>query len=599
MLDGSFYPIRPTKIALDSSMRAGVALTFSFGFLAFAACGDQAAPPPDAGAPPKLEIVAPGDQIGLAPGDAQMLTVKLVDGGGVPIGGAPVSWKLTGPQGGTGGSTLSAATSATAGDGTATNTLTAGPARVDFEVTASSGTAAQATFFISVSANGFTTIDVTTVHQGARHDVDHVELRAYRGAMDCASLDPDALPASTLAPRQATAFGMTTEWAQLPAGDAYTIVAWGAHAVSMRAISFGCAQVLASQVAPGQLAMQLAVADRPLAIGTWTVSTTLDLAPAAQAETAAGLDRPWRVLACPVGAGQLALDWLVDAIANDGALDGVTVNPTGAALAIENARGALGTDGCRAADKGTQPSLDAKVEAAIAAGTFPSGATRVNLITARTDMLGTAGLTSTIAPAGAATFTHTLEMLTAPNYSIDLLASARPVVAATAAWSYDGKALVLGAHAFTARLGSALGDGFAQTAVAGAGLPAPGAGDTLGTTLFGSAKEGSLTGCPAIDAIVCPAASLAAGCTSAACAPAAAGLDGGLTAWWRALDGTALDLSLSGTANTGDADGDLVLDPVSGGLWSATLTPAALAPIATTGTWTSTSATPRPPPAGP
>jgi hypothetical protein len=161
------------------------------------------------------------------------------------------------------------------------------------------------------------------------------------------------------------------------------------------------------------------------------------------------------------------------------------------------------------------------------------------------------------------------------------------VVAATAAWSYDGKVLVLGAHGFTARLGSALGAAFAAGPLATAGLGDPAA---LGQALFASVKAGTPTGCAALDAIVCPAAGLAGGCASAACPTAAAGLDGGMTAWWTALDGTALDLTWSGTANTADADGDLVLDPVGGGLWSATLTPATLAPIATSGTWTSTAA---------
>jgi hypothetical protein len=222
-------------------------------------------------------------------------------------------------------------------------------------------------------------------------------------------------------------------------------------------------------------------------------------------------------------------------------------------------------------------------------GACPSGAARATLVSARTGMLGTATITSSLGPAGAAAFRHQLGALASAGQTIDLAASARPVIAATAAWSYDGKVLVLGAHGFTARLGSALGDAFAAGPLAAAGLGDPA---HLGQALFASIKESNVTGCAALDAIACPAAGLAGGCTAGACAPAAAGLDGGLTAWWRALDGTALDLSLSGTANTGDADGDLVLDLVDGGLWSARLTPASLAPIATTGTWTSAAAPP-------
>src|SRR6185437_10850468 len=99
----------------------------------------------------------------------------------------------------------------------------------------------------------------------------------------------------------------------------------------MRPIAFGCASVVASQVAPGRLSLALAIADRPLALASSSsVASSLDLATVAAAETSAGIDKPWRVLACPVGAGQLALDAIVTA--SDG----------GTAASIDNARGALG-----------------------------------------------------------------------------------------------------------------------------------------------------------------------------------------------------------------------------------------------------------------
>ncbi len=558
-------------------MRAGVFLTG----LIVAACGDSASPAPDAGAPPRLEIqTPPGDTIGLTPSASIDLRVRLVTAEGTPIAGAATTWKLVG-AGGTGGATLAVATAATDGDGMSTNTLSAGPARVDFEVTVDAGDAPQATFFVSVSASGFTNVRVTPLHMGPRTDIDHVELRAYRDGAGCAGLDPDALPASNLAPRTAPAFGVPVEWPMLPSGEAYTIVAWGVHPVSMKAIAYGCAAVVGSQVQPGELSMTLAVGDRALAIGSSTVTTSLDLSPAIAAETADGIDRPWRVLACPAGAGQLALDWIVDALANDGALDGVTINPSGPAATIQNARGALGGDGCRAETKGTGPSLDAKLDDAIAMGGFP----RATLVAGRTDALAPS-IVSELADVGAGRFRESLAHVIAAGETIELAASARPVIASEASWTYANGVLHLDAHGFTARLGSALGLAFADGPASGWNANA------LGAAMFSSAKSGAAAGCPAIDQIVCPAAGLGAGCTSSACAPAASALDPALTAWWRALDGPSIDLTWTGTANATDADGDLVIDDVTGGLWSATLA-TSLGPIATTGTWTSV-ATPPP-----
>ncbi len=568
-------------------MRSGFILIAAAAFAA--ACGDGAASPSDAGAPPQLQIEAPpGDSIGLAPGDSITLRVRLVTAEGAPIDGAAVRWTILGGDAGTGGATLAVATTATSGGGEAEDLLTAGPARVDFQVAAEAGDAPQALFYVSVSAAGFANIHVTPGHGGARSDIGSIELRAYRGDLGCATLDPDALPASPLPPRQVAGFGDQAEWSGFAAGEAYTILGWAVHAQSGRAVGFGCAPVLASQVTPGDLAMTLALIDRPLTLGAAGVTSNLDLSPAAAIEESTGIDRPWRILACPSGAGQLALDWLIDALAADGTLDGQTANPTGAAASLEAVRGALGPDGCRAATRaGGGPSIDAALDDAIGRGPFPDAAERQALVSARLALLDSLPLVSTLAPAGPGRFEHALVSVTVGAVTIDLSASARPVIAAEAPWSYDGASAVLrlGAHSFTARLGSALGAGFAEGPLTTDGLGASSA--TLGSAMLASAKNGAFSGCAAIDDVVCATAGLGATCVNTACAPAAGGLDPALTAWWRALDGTGLDLTLTGTANAGDADGDLAIDDVAGGLWTASLaTASAAGTIATTGTFT-------------
>jgi hypothetical protein len=363
------------------------------------------------------------------------------------------------------------------------------------------------------------------------------------------------------------------------------------HAGSGRAIGFGCAPLAASQVTPGDLAMTLAIVDRPIAVAATTVTTSLDLTPAIAAESAAGIDRPWRVLACPAGAGQLLLDWIVDALAADGALDGVTTAPTGPALAIENARGPLGADGCRATIDAGAPSLDETLDEAIARGAFPDRSARQALTSSRLALLGSLPLVSSLTPSGPGQVRHALTGARVGSILVDLAASARPVIAADAGWAYDPglQVLRLTTHGFTARLGSALGAGFATGPLAFAGLGGQAA--TLGAAMLGSATSGTLVGCAAVENVVCSAAGLGPTCASAACAPAATGLDSALTAWWRALDGTDLDLALTGTAKTGDGNGDLAFDDIGGGLWSATITTPPLGATATTGTFT-TSASP-------
>src|SRR5205823_7293190 len=94
---------------------------------------------------------------------------------------------------------------------------------------------------------------------GARTDVAGVERRAYQGLLDCGAIDPDAPPDSPEPPRAVDAFGHAMGW-QLPAGEGYTVIAWAVHATSGRAIAFGCAALAPAQVAPGPLAVTLAVA---------------------------------------------------------------------------------------------------------------------------------------------------------------------------------------------------------------------------------------------------------------------------------------------------------------------------------------------------
>jgi hypothetical protein len=543
--------------------------------VAGAGCGDNGAASPDAepGLPPRLEVVpAGGNQRGLAPAAATELRVLYRDPESGPIAGAPVTFTLVpGTGGSAGGATLSASVVATSGAGEAAVTLTAGPERADFRVIADAAPA-RVTFFVNVSAGGFATVRVAAEYRGRRDgaELGALELRAYH--LPCAqvspALDPEQVP-PVLAPR--TVPPDDAAWSEIPAGEGYTLLAWRAHAVSGRPIAAGCTELAPAQVLATDSTVHIAVVDEPLTLGGLAADSALDLAPLAAALRAAGADRPWQILDCPRGGGQLVLDWIVDALAGDGVLDGVVSGPLdGDAAAITAQRGAVGGDGCR----GGGPALDAALDAILIGPGFPAGGARDALVAARAAAWSEASLGSRLDAAGPGLAVHRLEAARFGAITVDLAASARPVLAATAAWTLGPDGAALSRHAFTARLGAAAGAAFATTALEPAGLEP----DHLGAALVDSASAAGRTGCSAISALVCASAGLGDGCAAAACAAASAGLDGGLAAWWRRADGAGLDLAISGALVAADADGDLVLDP-GAGAWTVELTPAAGPPI--------------------
>ncbi|MCE9579949.1 MAG: hypothetical protein K8W52_42925 [Deltaproteobacteria bacterium] len=582
----------PGKLRIGAT-RALFSTAVATAIAGLCACGGGGQAGSDGGVlPPTLEVLTPpGDSIGLAPGDTVTLRVRLSRGDGTPIADAPVSFGLDGGADGTGGATLAAATAATDGGGVAQVDLTAGPVRVDFQVTADAPDAPRALFYVSVSADGFADLAVMPRYRGVRAmpEIQRIELRAYRGLIDCATISGDAPPPSPMAPRSLAGFGGAVVWPGLPAGEPYTIAAWADHAVSGKAVAIGCAGVPGAQVPIGRLELALGVDDRPLALPAAVVTSHLDLSIAAGIESLAGIDRPWRTLACPSGAGQLALDWLIDAQSADGALDGTVAYPMGTAATLTARRGALGADGCRAAIQGGEPSLDAIAEAAIARGPFPGAVARAALEVQRRGLFGDVAIGSTLAPLAAGSAHHHLVAATIGGEDVALTTSARPVIDADLAVAQIGTDLALGTHAFTGRLGAAIGDGFARGPLHDAGLMVAG---SLGAALVDAARDGNLTGCAALDHDVCAGAGLADGCVALACPATAAALDGALTAWWRQLDGDGLDLALAGHASAMDANGDLVLDAIGDGRWDVTLTLADGSSAATTGTWSSAIAPP-------
>jgi hypothetical protein len=154
--------------------------------------------------------------------------------------------------------------------------------------------------------------------------------------------------------------------------------------------------------------------------------------------------------------------------------------------------------------------------------------------------------------------------------------------------------LELGTHGFTLRLGTTARLAFTRSSLASQGAPAdPGA---FVAALFAGATRNdngtTVTGCAALDALLCPDVGEARGCLLAACAAGLIALQHNLDAGFAAMDGEDIDFVLQGTVPVIDTDGDGAADTLGRadgdpGLWSGEVRGRG-GPGPVTGTWTAT-----------
>lgn len=578
-------------------------------------CGDDAPANPDGGEVRGVRLVAVGSaSVGLAFGESRTLRVQYEYDNREVITGAQIGFTiLESATGDPGGATLTATSATTDGLGVATVDVVAGAARANFRIRASADGAAPVYFYVAVSQDGFATITARPTHQGRRlaSTFDRVELRLYLASeVDCASLDVDDPPDAVTFPAVSNPGfgpGLTAVFEAVSANMDYTLAGWGQVVGSDTRVAVGCVDLDRSTITPGAAELLLAVADRPAVLPpAATLASSILLTPLADELALSPAGAPWRALACPAGPGQLIADCTIDALETDGALDCVVNSVSPRALALAATRGAPNAAGCRPAAN-PAVTLDKELtDAVVAGGSFPTGAALSALLAAQSDTLELLELSSTLSlDAGAGTLAHRLDTarltVAGADYDVVLGDTARPVVrAAPVVWSRSGAdELVIADHGFTLRVGSLARAGFRDVGLAAAGLDDREA--DLGAALMESASDtaSSTTDCAAVSAIVCDRLGEAAGCALAACNAAAAHLDVRFGAWWQALDGSGLDLSLSGLAPIRDHDDDLVADSVgvgeSGqdGGWSASFTTASGAAVSSSGSFGSTSFIPR------
>ena len=576
-------PKRPSH--LHSSARTAVrrAVWIVGCSLAALACGDGIPPSSGDAAPPdtRLTILGTDDALGLSYNQRVTLRVLYDNELGERLVGEPVDFSLvaTGIEEDTVGSTLSAARVMTDGNGVASVDLVAGSGNSSFRVAVNARDAPTQFYFVVISDGGFAKVQITPIHQGwrATESFSGVEVRLYRPSqITCAALDIDAPPVSFSPPRSLDGFGGAVEYKNIAAGQSQVVVAWAQIGESTARSAVGCVDIAAGQLPPGLVEFAIVVNDRPLLAQNAPVRTRFSLAEVVAHARARGADRPWQLLSCPAGPGQLLLDCALDALASDGALDCLPEGDNALTQEVAARRGQPDVDGCRPPIDGAgELSLDQLVAGAIATGgLFPEGDALAALLAARVDIA--AGFTldtelSTVSESAGQSglqLAHKLMTVTAAladgeSLAVDLLASSRPVVVqGPIATSWQGPVVSLAEHGFTLRYGQVAAAAFTELGLQPLGLAER--AFSLGQFLAESVTDAPRTGCEAFSGLTCANIGLPgeypSDCLQSACEQGAQVLDQRLSSWWQLMDATGGDFRVAGTLLAIDDDGDRLVE---------------------------------------
>jgi hypothetical protein len=387
------------------------------------------------------------------------------------------------------------------------------------------------------------------------------------------------------------------------------------HAILGRAVD-GRGQVLAvgctdlpgpTLVVGGAVQIALLLADMgPDPVGRFSATTTLDVTPPLAGADA--IAATWRDLTdCPLDPAQRWLDCTIDALgptSDADPLDCVPSTVAGGDGALGDALGALrgtlllGPDGKPTACRGPKTGTGAVSADATAQGLFgsPRPATLIGLEAAADDAghlfddlrlrskLELGGVptdgTTTIAVA----LTHTLDTIVfnvpRATAEVPLLPLGLPALSASVTAEVRGSTLIVPQHAFTIRLGTAARTAFGSLGLARRGLPTDSQGLVAALAGLAHGDDGSVSGCVALDAALCPRAGKSPGCLTAACASGLDALANRLDAAFDSADGAALDLYLVGEAPLLDTHGNGLADrlgdpatPEGAGTWTVDLRP--------------------------
>ncbi len=578
--------------------------------LLFIGCSDSREPQPvadPAGTDNNrtLTIIKPtGGEIASAVNERVALSVRYESEEGLLIHDEPVRFALvdTGDGEHTAGASLSTALAMTDQHGIAHVDLILAAESGQFRISADADDAATVYFVVSVSEGGFTRLEVEPAHVGWRNstELDHVEVRLYSSRiLTCADLDIETPPQSSYPSQSLSGFSDAVVFDNVRAGHDHTLVGWAQADRESRPLATGCLDLAGGQLPASRssLTLSLPLRDREI---DWdspqAIDSAFDTQTIAEVVRQSGAEDAWDILSCPAGPGQLILDCLVDAIADDGALDCISEAGTPMTDAIAARRGALapnisasgdGGPSCRSAtDASEAPTLDAILSAATQDTTqgsgagnpegmdplsWPVGDDAAQLDQVRGELLAGFHLHSTLIPVAETALDHRLDTVafsaSTGAYELDLAMTSRPIIERRGVAAYIAEdRLTIAEHAYPLRYASALAQAFAHLGLAPLGIDAD--ADTLGGALVGAVSDPDslASGCAAVSAMVCGDIGQAADCVALACSRALPAMDTALSAWIDVLHTDDSDLILSlGTANISDDNGDLLADSLPTG----------------------------------
>lgn len=528
------------------------------------ACGSTATPPPDGAAPPlALDVVAPGTQIPLHYGMSTTLTVRYRtdDAAMTPQANATVHFSIFGDPA---GSTLSSDVARTDASGLGSVTLTAGQAEASFRVAATAVNAPEADFDVGVSKLGFVELDAEVSWPGPPA-ASTVRALVY-DTLSCASLPPSpTVPAQFVrASAKPGASDATFQFLALLSKD-YALMG-RAEDANGKLVAYGCVDIPAALAPPGSISMvpipMAAVQPSPLGVFTLTSSLTPD--PSLTAPVIA----PWQTFGgCKYGAAQMLLD-VIDATEK-------TASPS-IATAMEMHRDAAGSDGCRPT---SATSLDEQLQALLTSPMNAPASALPDILDDLESLVTTLDVTSqlTVTAASDTTFAgehllQTAELSLGPMMkTYQLSPFGLPIIdVKDVAIGFDGATLTIGPHAFTLGFAPLWGQALADLSltVRVANLASPPVHGLVAAIVAAATRPGNKTGCAAVEDLICSAIGSPSPCSlQAACASAVDGVAQTLSAPLAAP--LAPDLSWSGSAAAMDTQAMLVIDTLSGGMWTS------------------------------
>lgn len=629
-------------VALQSSMRhriarvSVIALCSAGATLAWVAPGCRDSKPlplPDALRTSGVVLSATPGSLVIRPSSSGRLRFGVVDSTGLALADYPIAFSIV-DDNGEPGATLSSDRCATDDDGNASLEIIVGALPVGnqptaFSVRATSPGAEDVLADVLVTTNAYSVEILPVPADDLLGSTQIANTRLYfYDDLGCANVDIYRISATSAWARTPHVVALNSPYvfSGVAASGSHAVVGLGLDASNQVQIG-GCLDIPGSALLDSETIRATLYMDHlfPNAAGTYAAASDFNLSPAPSA--LAAIQSAWQQWTrCPYDPARLWIDCTIDALVTDDQTDPNDCVPVtgsegtlGALLLARRgtAVGALsGTlagsydTQCRGAtDSSGNSSLEYLVDGLFSVnratltsaklGTLPTEASAL-LSTLHVDSVLTLTATNN---ANQYDIDHDLVDVTFPNgvssVSLKIANLALPVTSVTnLVGAVKAGALSIPSHAITLRLGTTARYAYEKASLAprSAENSAALARAITGLAQMTDQHNRQLTGCDALDALLCDQAKQPRGCLSAACQSGLSALASRLEGAFARLDGSGLDFQLAGSAPVVDLDGNGQAEALgmagstgtataAPGLWSATFQTQSTS-YATYGSWT-------------